>query len=49
VCQEDYGVLYDNIVLPVICEGEHFTHMWKTLAWSHHFTKGGRFEPIKLV
>ena len=26
---------------PVICEGWHFTHMWKALAWPHHFTKRG--------
>ena len=25
----------------VIGEGVHFSHMWKTLAWLHHFTKRG--------
>ena len=30
---------YNNTVHTVICEGCHFTHMWKALAWSHHFTK----------
>ena len=29
---QDSSVLYDNAVLPVICEGWHFTHMWKALA-----------------
>jgi hypothetical protein len=28
-----------NFVFPVICEGWHFTYMWKSLAWLHHFTK----------
>ena len=35
---QDYGVLYDNAVRPVICEDWHFTHVWKTPAWPHHFT-----------
>ena len=26
-----------------------FTHMWKALAWPHHFTKRGRLGLIKLV
>ena len=28
----------DNAVCPVISEDCHFTHMWKALAWQHHFT-----------
>jgi hypothetical protein len=36
---QDNSVLYNNDVRPVICEGWHFTLMWKTLAWLHHFTK----------
>ena len=29
---QDYSVLYDNAVRPAICEGWHFTRMWKSLA-----------------
>ena len=29
---QDYSVLYNNAVCLVICEGWHFTRMWKTLA-----------------
>ena len=25
-------ILYNNTVRPVLCEGWHFTHMWKALA-----------------
>jgi hypothetical protein len=35
---QDYSVLDNNAVRPVIREGWHFTHMWKGLAWPHHFT-----------
>ena len=34
-----YILIYDNAVRPVICEGWHFTHTWKTLTSPHHFTK----------
>ena len=26
---QDYRVLYNKAVRPVICEGWHLTHMWK--------------------
>jgi len=26
---------------PVISVGWHFTHIWKILTWSYHFTKKG--------
>ena len=29
---EYYSALYYNAVLPVICDGWHFTHMWNALA-----------------
>jgi len=29
----------------LIQEGCHFTRMWKTLAWLHHFTKRGSLGP----
>ena len=32
-------VLHCSSVHPVICESWRFTHMWKTVAWPHHFTK----------
>ena len=35
---QDYSVLYNIAVHPVICEGCHFTYMWKTLVWLHHLT-----------
>ena len=38
-------ILYNNAVRPVICEGWHFTHTWKSFAWPHHFTKGRGFGP----
>jgi len=28
-----------NDYISFICEGWHFTHMWKALPWTHHFTK----------
>jgi hypothetical protein len=37
----DCSYLYSNAVLPVMCEGWYFIHMWKTLAGSHHFTLEG--------
>ena len=33
----------------VICEGWHFTRMWKTLVWPHHFTKERNLDPSRLV
>ena len=27
----DYIVLYNNVVLQIICEAWHFTQMWKSL------------------
>jgi len=38
----DYIILYN---IPVIYECWYFTHMWKTLAWQHHFTKRGGLGP----
>ena len=29
---QDYTVLYDNAVFPVLYEGWHFTHTWKELS-----------------
>ena len=29
---QDYSVLYNNAVRPVLCECWHFTHMWKAIA-----------------
>ena len=29
---QDYSVHYNNAVCLVICEGLHFTHIWKALA-----------------
>ena len=43
---QDLIIFYNNAHL-VICEGWHFTHMWKILVLPHDFTK--RFGPIKLV
>ena len=34
-----YSVLNNKAVRQVICEGSHFTHMWKKFTLSHHFTK----------
>jgi len=42
---QDYRVLYNNAVRPVICEGWHYTHMWKVLAWRHNFTNMGNLGP----
>ena len=28
---QDYSILYNKVVHPVICEGWHFTHAWKTI------------------
>jgi len=30
---QDFSVLFNNDVHPVICEGWQFSHMWKALAW----------------
>ena len=38
---KDFSGLYNNAVRSVIYEGWHFTHMWKSLVWLHHFTKKG--------
>jgi len=40
-------LFYNTTVRPVICEGLHFTHMCRTSAWLHHFTK--KKEGAKLV
>ena len=43
---QDYSVLYNNAVRPVICESKRLTYMWKTLAGRYHFTKmGGLMGP----
>jgi hypothetical protein len=44
---QDYSMLYNNAVLLVIYEGWHCSHIWKTLAWPHLFTKRGGFSPYK--
>jgi len=33
---QEYTVLHDNTDRPAMCEGLHFAHVWKTLAWPHH-------------
>jgi len=38
---KDYSVLYNSALRLVICEGWHFTDMWKPLALHDHFTKRG--------
>ena len=38
---QDYSIVYNNAVRPVISSGWHFTRMWKTLEWPQHFTKEG--------
>jgi hypothetical protein len=38
---QDYIILYDNAVRPVISESWRFTHMLKTHERPHHFTKSG--------
>ena len=35
---QDYSILYNKVVHPVICEGWHFTHAWKTIEWPNYFT-----------
>ena len=35
---QDYSILYNKVVHPVICEGCHFTHAWKTIEWPNYFT-----------
>jgi hypothetical protein len=32
----------------LLCEGWHFTHLWKTLLWPHHSSRRS-FVPIKLM
>jgi len=41
--KHDYPLTQD-----LLCEGWHFTHLWKTLLWPHHSPKGS-FVPIKLM
>ena len=36
---QDYNVIYNNVICPVICDGWHFTHKWKALAWCQHLIK----------
>jgi len=40
---KDYRIIYNYIyncsVRSAICEGWHFTHTLKTLAWPHYFTR----------
>ena len=38
------SVLY-NAVRSLKFDGWHFTHLWKSLAWPHHFTKSGGLDP----
>jgi hypothetical protein len=38
---QDYSVLYNNVVQPVMCEDWYFTHTGKTFEWSHQFSNGG--------
>jgi hypothetical protein len=45
---QDYIVLYNKAVRQFLCEGWHFTHMWKGFAWPHHFTKRGCLGPLNL-
>ena len=44
---QDYRLAFfiDNAVCPDIHEDWHFTHMWKALAWQHHFTTRGSLDP----
>jgi hypothetical protein len=42
---QDYRVLYNNMVLPVLYNRWHIAHMWKALALLHHFTKKGDLVP----
>jgi len=39
------SVLYNRAAHTVIYIGQQFTHMWKTFAWLHHFTKRGDLGP----
>ena len=34
---QDYSVLYNNAIHPAICEGCHFTYMWKVLYMTTSF------------
>jgi hypothetical protein len=34
VSVQDFSVLFNNDVHPVICESWQFSHMWKALAWT---------------
>ena len=36
---QDYSILCENAVRPVIWERWHFIHMWKVLELLHHFAK----------
>ena len=38
------SILY-NAVRSLKFDGWHFTHLWKALAWPHHFTKSGGLDP----
>ena len=43
---QDSGFLHYNAVRrPVTCEDWHITHIWKTHALPHHFTKRGGLAP----
>ena len=46
---QDYSVLYNNNVLPIICEGLHFTYMWKNTFMTVLLHQEGSSWPIKLV
>ena len=39
------GAFFLTTLLIQSCVDWHFTHMWKTLAWLHHFTKRGCLTP----
>ena len=43
---QDYSVLYNKAVLPVICEAWHFTHMLVIFVLPNHV---GRCGPVALV
>ena len=40
---------FNKTVLPVVCDGLHFIHMWKALAWPHHFSKNGGGLGLKFI
>jgi hypothetical protein len=42
---EDYRIIYNNTIPPAICKGWHFSHMWKSFAWSRLFTRRGDLVP----